>query len=181
MTCIVGFVEGARVWMGGDSAGVGGYALTVRADQKVFRNGPMLFGFTSSFRMGQLLRYALKVPHHEPDVDADRYMVTTFVDAVRECLKAHGFAKKESEVESGGTFLVGYRGELFCIHDDYQVAKAVDKFDACGCGQGVALGSLFSTSHMNGRNRAQMALEAAERLSAGVRSPFHIESLEADA
>lgn len=40
MTCIVGVVEGHTVWMGGDSAGVGGYALTVRADQKVFRNGP---------------------------------------------------------------------------------------------------------------------------------------------
>jgi hypothetical protein len=164
--------------MGGDSAGVGGYALTVRADLKVFRNGPMLFGFTSSFRMGQLLRYALKVPLHDPDVDIDRYMVTTFVDAVRECLKTHGFAKKTNEVEEGGTFLVGYRGQLFGIQDDYQVARQADRFDAVGCGYEIARGALFATEHMSGRNRVQMALEAAERFSAGVRGPFHIECLE---
>ncbi len=28
MTCIVGLVEGNTVWMGGDSAGLGGYDLT---------------------------------------------------------------------------------------------------------------------------------------------------------
>ena len=39
MTCIVGLVHGGKVYMGGDSAGVGGYCLTVRADEKVFRNG----------------------------------------------------------------------------------------------------------------------------------------------
>ena len=39
MTCIVGLVEKGNVYIGGDSAGVGGYSLTVRADRKVFRNG----------------------------------------------------------------------------------------------------------------------------------------------
>lgn len=40
MTCIVGFVEGDAVWMGGDSAGVGGYyALTVRSDERCFGMG----------------------------------------------------------------------------------------------------------------------------------------------
>lgn len=179
MTCIVGFVEGDKVWMGGDSAGVGGWSLTVRADSKVFRNGPMLFGFTSSFRMGQLLRYALKVPHHELDVDTDRYMATTFIDAVRECLKAHGAAKKTNEVEECGQFLVAYKGQLFCVHDDYQVARSLDSFDAVGCGHEIAKGALFTTSHLIGRDRAQMALQAAERFSAGVRAPFHIEALEA--
>ena len=42
MTCIAGFVENGTVWMGADSAGVGGDdGLTVRADRKLFRNGPM--------------------------------------------------------------------------------------------------------------------------------------------
>jgi hypothetical protein len=51
MTCIVGLVDGGRVWLGGDSAGVSGWDLTVRADRKVFRNGPYVMGFTTSFRM----------------------------------------------------------------------------------------------------------------------------------
>lgn len=176
MTCIVGYVEGNQIVMGGDSAGVGGYELIVRADQKVFRNGPMLFGFTSSFRMGQLLRYALTVPTHHPDVPIDTYMVTVFIDAVRTCLKDHGWASKSSERESGGTFLVGYQGRLFSVQDDYQVECAVDPYNACGCGAQVALGAMHA-SRLPGRERVQAALEAAERFSAGVRGPFHIEAM----
>ena len=179
MTCIVGFVEGATVWMGADSAGVAGYDLTVRADQKVFRNGPMLFGFTTSFRMGQLLRYALHIPDHDPRLDAEKYLSTTWVDAVRECLKNKGWASKKDERETGGTFLVGYKGRLFYVDDDYQVGESVDGFDACGCAGQIAKGVLFaSATHLTGRARVELALQAAERFSAGVRAPFHVLSLE---
>jgi ATP-dependent protease HslVU (ClpYQ) peptidase subunit len=177
MTCIAGVVDGGTVWIGGDSAGVGGYDLTVRSDQKVFRNGPMIFGFTSSFRMGQLLRWALTVPDHDPRVEPEKYMTTVFVDAVRECLKARGFAKCENQVETGGTFLVGYKGQLFHVDDDYQVGIPADGFYAVGCGGDIARGALFATDHLPGDERIRKALAAAERCSAGVRGPFHLESL----
>lgn len=178
MTCIVGFVEGHTVYMGGDSAGVGGYDLTVRADQKVFRNGPMLFGFTTSFRMGQLLRYALRVPDHDPRVSVEHYMVTAFIDAVRGCLKDKGWSRKVNDQEQGGSFLVGYQGRLFVVDDDYQVGYPVDGYDAVGCGAQIAKGALFATSHLSGRERIEVALRAAERCSAGVRGPFHIDTLD---
>src|SRR6266496_1329359 len=114
MTAIVGLVHEDRVYIGGDSAGVSGYDITVRADAKVFHNGPYLFGFTSSFRMGQLLRYALTPPIVN-STDLDRFMVTTFMDAVRECLKTGGWARKESEGETGGRFLVGINSQLYMI------------------------------------------------------------------
>lgn len=180
MTCIAGFVEGSTVWIGGDSAGVAGYDLTVRADQKVFRNGPMIFGFTTSFRMGQLLRYALTVPDHDPRQPVEKYMATTFVDAVRSCLKKHAFTTVKDGVEMGGTFLIGYSGRLFLIDEDYQVCETVDGFDACGCGAQIAKGALHATSHVGtvtGQARLELALSAAERHSAGVRRPFHFESL----
>lgn len=178
MTCIAAFIEDGAVWMGADSAGIGGYSLTVRADQKIFRNGPMLFGFTSSFRMGQLLRYALTVPHRHPDVPVDKFMSTVFVDAVRECLKSHGWARKREEVEEGGTFLVAYLGRLFCIQEDYQVAEALDPFDAVGCGHDIAKGALFATTQLRGQDRLKVVFDAAERYSAGVRAPFNFQSLE---
>lgn len=178
MTCIVGFVEGNTVWIGGDSAGVGGWSLTVRADVKVFKNGPMLFGFTTSFRMGQLLRWALTVPDHDPRVDIEKYMCTTFIDAVRECLKTHGWAEKDKEQESGGCFLVGYRGRLFKVDNDYQVGVPADGYDAAGCGDQIACGAMFAAAHLGGRERVELALRAAERFSAGVRGPFIVESLE---
>jgi ATP-dependent protease HslVU (ClpYQ) peptidase subunit len=178
MTCIAGFIEGSTVWIGGDSAGVAGYDMSVRADQKIFRNGPMLFGFTTSFRMGQLLRYALTVPDHDPRVDVAKWMSTTFIDAVRACLKTAGWAEKENERERGGTFLVAYKSRLFCVHGDYQVAEPLDGFFAVGCGDQVARGALFASEQLSGRARMEIVLHAAERCSAGVRGPFAIESLE---
>ena len=178
MTCIVGFIEGDDIWMGGDSAAASGWSLTVRADQKVFRNDSMLFGFTTSFRMGQLLRFALKIPDHDPRLEIEKYMTTCFIDAVRECLKAHGWASKEKESEQGGSFLVGYKGKLFRVDGDYQVGIPADGYDAVGCGGDIARGALFATPHLSGLSRADMALRAAERCSAGVRGPFHIEVLE---
>jgi ATP-dependent protease HslVU (ClpYQ) peptidase subunit len=172
MTAIVGLTHNGTVHIGGDSAGVSDWSLTIRADSKVFTNGPYAMGFTTSFRMGQLLRYALKAP--EPNGDLERFMVTTFVDAVRECLKEGGWATKDSEREEGGDFLVGVHGRLFSVHPDYQVGEAVDGFAAIGCGQEIALGALYTTARtrMAPEKRVKLALEAAERFSAGVRGPF---------
>jgi ATP-dependent protease HslVU (ClpYQ) peptidase subunit len=173
VTCIAGVVHGGQVFIGGDSAGVGpGWDLTVRADEKVFQNGAFLFGFTTSFRMGQLLRYVLTPPIPHEGQDVDRFMVGDFVNAVRTCLKDGGFATKDKEQEGGGTFLIGYRGRLYVIHDDYQVARPVNAYAAAGSGNSFALGSLFSTEGQPPEERVRTALSAAEAHSAGVRGPF---------
>lgn len=180
MTAIAGFCDQGHVWIGGDSAGVGGWDLTVRADQKVFRNGEFLFGFTSSFRMGQLLRYAFTPPAQKEAQDVAAFMVTDFINAVRECLKAGGYARKTNEEESAGQFLVGYRGRLFFVEGDYQVGESADGYDACGCGAQAAKGALWATreySWVDPTERLRVSLEAAEHHSAGVRGPFHMESI----
>lgn len=177
MTCIVGIAEGGKVYIGADSAGVGGLDLTVRADRKVFVNGDFVMGFTTSFRMVQLIQYAFNPPKRHPDKDVMAYMVTEFVDALRNCLKAGGFARRDSEVESGGVFLVGYAGRLFCIESDYQVGEALSGYDAVGCGASFAVGVLFATPGQPPEDRLRLALQAAEAHSAGVRNPFHIQSI----
>jgi ATP-dependent protease HslVU (ClpYQ) peptidase subunit len=178
MTCIVGLLDNNNIYMGGDSAGVGGYSLRIRKDEKVFINGEFIFGFTSSFRMGQLLRYSLKPPKRYQDIDIYSFMVNDFINSVRQCLKDGGYAEKDKERESGGTFLVGYQGRLFEISDDYQVAEVLDNFTSCGCGFDLALGSLYSTEGQKPEERVLIALEAAEKFSAGVRAPFNIKILE---
>ncbi|GAB5505802.1 MAG: hypothetical protein Rhirs2KO_09650 [Rhizobiaceae bacterium] len=179
MTCIVGLVENGAVYIGGDSAGVSDSYLTVRADRKVFRNSDFIMGFTSSFRMGQLLHRAFSPPQRHPDTDVEKFMVTEFVDAVRQCLKDGGYAEKHNEAERGGTFLVGYQGRLFRIDSDYQVGEAADAFDAVGCGHAIAQGALYANPAGRPLDRLKIALEAAERFSSGVRGPFHFETLEA--
>lgn len=175
MTCIAGVVENGIVYIGGDSAGVANYDLTVRADSKVFINGHFIMGFTSSFRMGQLLRYSFIPPDYDPRVEVDKYMVTTFIDAVRKCLKDGGYATTIDGEESAGTFLVGFNGRLFIIDSDYQVGESIDSFCSVGCGAPYAVGSLSSTSGKP-EERIRKALETAERFNAGVRGPFVIMS-----
>jgi hypothetical protein len=143
----------------------------------VFKNGGFLFGFTSSLRMGQLLRYSLQIPNRHPDKDLMAYMATEFVDAVRNCLKTGGFATKNSDAEQGGTFLVGHAGRLFRIEGDYQVGESRGDYDACGCGEFYACGALFANTAAAPLERVRQALAAAEAHSAGVRAPFHIESI----
>lgn len=172
MTVIVGLVHKGRVHLGGDSAGVCGYQLTVRRDPKVFSNGPYVMGFTSSFRMGQLLQHAFQAPH--PAGSLDQFMVTTFIDALRTCLKDGGWARKDSEQEQAGTFLVGVHGRLFVIQGDYQVGEPADGYAAVGCGDELALGALHATAtlDMPPRDRVATALAAADHHSAGVAGPY---------
>jgi len=177
MTCIVSLVEDRTVWMGADSAGVSGLSLSVRKDPKIYKVKEMLFGFTSSFRMGQLLGYKFIVPIHEDNLSIEEYMSTSFIDALRTTLKDGGYARTKDGAEEAGNFLVGYRGRIFNINSDYQVGENLVDYDAVGCGADIALGSLFSTSSRAPEDRITIALKAAEAFSAGVRGPFLVESI----
>jgi ATP-dependent protease HslVU (ClpYQ) peptidase subunit len=178
MTCIVGIETKDGVIIGGDSAGTGGYSQSIRVDEKVWEAGEFIFGFTSSFRMGQLLRYRLNPPRR-PDKDAtqaerDEWMTTEFIDAVRKLLKDGGYAKVENGVERGGTFLVGWRGTLYCVQRDFQVARTADGYDAVGSGGENAVGALFASDSLESKARVKLALEAATHFNAAVAPPFKI-------
>lgn len=175
MTCIAGIADGKRVVLGADSIGSNSHTKTARADRKVFRNGDFVMGFTSSYRMGQLLRYKFAPPRRHADTDVFAYMVVDFVEAVRTCLKQGGYARSDNGEDSGGTFLVGYQGRLFKIENDFQVGESVDGYDACGSGDEVALGALFATAGQGPHERVRKALEASAHFSRGVGPPFHIE------
>ncbi len=176
MTAIAGIVEEGSVWIGGDSAGVGGMSLQTRSDPKVFKNGEFVIGYTTSFRMGQILEHHLTAPPPYEGEHGIGYMIKRFIPTVKDVLSKHGFQTVKDGQHSGGTFLVGYRGELYQIQDDYQVARIRQTYHACGCGQDLALGSLHSTEafDLKPRDRITMALSAAAEFSAGVRGPFHV-------
>lgn len=170
MTCIVGLVDKGNVYIGGDSAGVAGLSVTIRADEKVFSNGPFIMGFTTSFRMGQLLRYKFDPPKQTQSQDDMSYMVTSFIDAARKCFTDNSFGEKGK----GGSFLVGYHGRLYTIDSDFQVGITRDQYDAVGCGSDLALGSLHTTQGKKPEARIVASLEAAAHFNAGVAPPFLI-------
>lgn len=176
MTAIAGIVQDGKVWIGGDSAGVAGYGLSVRADPKVFELDEFLIGYTSSFRMAQIIRYHVAPEPPKEGQSPFEYMVCSFVPLVRQAMKTHGYLKTEDGREEIGMFLAGWRGRLFSIQGDLQVGENALPYAACGCGEDLVLGSLHTTNRYDiaPTTRIQLALEAAEAFSAGVRGPFMI-------
>ena len=131
--------------------------------------------------MGQLLQYSLEIPEHPDGMRNHHYMATRFIDSVRKCLHDGGFAKKKEGIESGGTFLVAYRGSLFTIYDDYQVGEYADGYASVGCGCEFAYGAIHATEGESAMTRVKRALKAAAKFSAYVMPPFHVLRLKGDA
>lgn len=179
MTCIVGLVEpvSGSVFIGGDSAAVAGWQMET-AKSKVIRNPPFIAGYTTSFRMGQILQYHVRVPYPTDEEDIEEWAVIKFVPSLREAFKEHGFLKVKESQEESGTFLMGIRGHLFAMHDDFQALCL--PYSAVGSGATVALGSLFTTKDTDlcPLERVDIALRAAQAHNMGVREPFYICELD---
>lgn len=178
MTVIVGLAQKGVVYIGADSAAVSGYTNQVTALRKVFQVGEFLIGYTSSFRMGQILQYHLEVRQQQDGESDERYMVVAFIEAVRECLKSKGYARIDNNEETGGVFLVGYRGNIYEISSDFQVNHYDGGVAACGAGDSFALAVLLALKASPPMERIQRALEIASDLSPYVAPPFHIMRME---
>lgn len=174
MTCVIAIKSNGIVYMGADSAGSNLYTTRMRIDPKIYMVGAFMFGFTTSFRMGQLLGHSFVAPDRDPRVSTEKYMTTKFIDAVRTCLKDGGYASKVNENESGGVFLVAYEGRVFRIDSDYQVGEGALSYEAVGCGEDIAMGSLYTTAggSLSPVERIDVALKAAAAFSCGVEGPF---------
>ena len=180
MTCIVAVKSKDGVVIGGDSAAVSESYSTARADTKVFNSGPMVMGFTSSFRMGQILMTSFSPPEHDPRIEDYKFMCVDFVDAVMKTFDKKGWGHKSDNVQTGGHFLVGYKGEIYQIQSDFQVGKPIELYSAVGCGEEFALGSLWNsfgeTDTLPTRAAAEKAitnaLDAACKFSGWVKPPY---------
>ena len=180
MTCVIGYKTKDRLYIASDSLSVGNGTIIVRKDSKVFRNKDFIIGFTSSFRMGNLLRYKFIPPEHPKSMSADKYMNTLFIDEVRRILKDGGYTTISENKESGGMFLVGYRDELYKIDSDFQIAIHVDNYMAIGCGEDYALGAMSILHNCNSKPESKLkkAMEMAKKFCWGVGGPTRIISMQ---
>lgn len=168
--------------MGCDSLGSNGYRKAVEGSAKAFHNETMknvVIGGTTTFRHLDLLRYTDKLfdkvdKYENPSVD-HKYMVTKFIPKIIDLFKT-GVVDVE-EKNRGANFIVGVDNKLFEIQDDYSVLEPLDGICAVGCGEDVAMGSLYATQNDNTKTipeKISLALEAAEHLLCGVQRPFRI-------
>ena len=182
MTCIVSYRDQNKIYIGGDTCAVSGLFVNNRLDPKVFKNKNMLMGYAGSFRLGQIMRFAFKPPKHEKDKDTYEYMCVDFVKAMQRCLEKNGHAghNKKEEREASGQLLVGYKGSLYEIYEDYQVGLSAEVFSSIGCGSELAIGAMHALEKMPKilpEEKLRIALEAAARFNGGVSAPFTILSI----
>jgi ATP-dependent protease HslVU (ClpYQ) peptidase subunit len=173
MTCIIGLSENGQVYMGADSCASNGWEARITKLPKMFRVGKFLIGFTGSIRMGQILQYHLDIPPQGEEPD-EEYLVRIFVETVREALKEYGYAKIENNQEKGGSFLIGYKGKLFCFDSDFQINSFKEDIDAVGSGREYALGAMMALKDLKPEDRIKRSLEIASEFSIYVRKPFFI-------
>lgn len=182
MTCIAAVVHGHNIYMGGDSAGISDdsvYSLGIGAEAKIWENNGILFGASGSFRVSQVLRWQLQVPQYDKDREPLEYLTGPLITTMREVLQLHGTLavwEEDSTENIDGSLLLGFCGRVFEIFGDFGVGELVHGYGSVGCGSPIAMGNLAATESLNikPKKRITMALEAAERHSAGVRGPYTI-------
>lgn len=176
MTCIVGLIHDNVVYIGGDSASSSDNQVSVRKDSKVFKHGDAVIGFTTSWRMGQILRYEMSPFAISSGQDAHQELVRTYVPALRKVAKDAGCMQQHNSADYLGTFLIGVAGRLFYVDSDFQVGEPMTPYWAVGSGAAYALGALAATmqTSLDPHARIEHAIGAAEQFSPFVRKPINI-------
>lgn len=183
MTCIAAVVApDGSIYMGGDSAGVtddSTYSLGIGIESKIWEKDGVLFGCCGSFRVAQVIRWQMNVPPYNPAGEPLEYLTGPLITAMRESLREHGSLTtwEEDATESiDGGVLLGFCGRVFEIYGDFGVGELIHNYGSIGCGSPIGMGNLAATESLDikPKKRITMALEAAERHSAGVRGPMTI-------
>lgn len=179
MTAIVAIVEDGVVYMGADSAASNGSFIFEVQDCKIFNVRDFMIGYTTSFRMGQILEYCFNPPEQTSSQDTLQYMVSSFVPSLMDTFEHYGFLSP-GPPKNGGNFLVGYRGDLFEIQNDFSVLRSANGYAAVGSGQDYCYSSLFTSLDfdISPVDRLELALSSASHFSTTVQGPFHISSME---
>ena len=147
MTCIVGMLKDGVVYMAGDHIGTDGYDVEIQRRSKVFRNREFVVGYTSSFRMGQILEHVWTPPKQPKSCkDLTEYMVKYVVPSLIKVFDDEKFIQNSGDAKRsgqafGGEFLIGYKGHLFKIQSDFAVLECTYPFDSIGAGEDFAKGA----------------------------------------
>src|ERR1017187_8470987 len=141
MTCIIGLLDDNICYIGGDTFASNHHNGFNCNRSKVFKVDNFIIGGTTSFRLLDLLEFSFSPKKPYDNEDMDKYIRTDFINEVRKCLTSGGLKKNNNGVESGGTFLVGYKNNLWKIQDDFSVIN-IFPYAVIGSGEYVAIGSL---------------------------------------
>jgi hypothetical protein len=138
MTLIVGvdltLDKKKYLYMAGDKCGSNGFTKDLYIKPKIFKRNNLAFGYTSSYRMGQILEYA-KISKDLPDWTVESNVYTSFVDWAKVAMKEGGYLKETNGVSQGGNFIFYNGKSLYEVQDDFSLLIPEDGLLAVGAGE----------------------------------------------
>lgn len=163
--------------MGGDSQYLDGWYKVKSTNPKIFRLGDMLIGTERSQRVSDIIQYQMNDTMGDDWPDPADYLVQWFIPKLREALKIGGaMVFKEGTEEMDAVVMIGYKGRLFFIGEDFTLSQIGSDYEAIGAGARYAMGYLYAMQKalFLPEELIENALKCAAHFSAAVSAPFTI-------
>lgn len=177
MTCIVGLVDGDKIYMGCDSRVSAGSSVLECEHKKIYKvNDKMMIGTAGDVRYANVIRHVFSPPDPLENQSNMDYLCSLFVPKLMKCLDTEKCMEVDKNVgKVPGRIILTYNGKLYSIARDYCVLEHPSYY-AIGSGGDYALGSLYMTEGIgiDPVIRINKALDAACKFDAGCAPPFTI-------
>lgn len=156
MTCIIAHTDGVSSFLAGDKLGSNGFTKTVQTEPKVFEKEfiklhddgltrtkeVMALGYTTSFRMGQLLNYNLNLPEQDASQTFSQYLVLKVIPIIRQMFKEEWGARDASQDVGGGQFIILHNHTIYEVQEDFSVLQPKTRITAVGSGTYHAIAAM---------------------------------------
>lgn len=169
MTAIVGFTDGKNIYIAGDSLGSNDCNKNEMQSPKVFKLKDFIFGYSGTFRFGEILQYEFIPPDHKEGLTDKAYLVTSFIPKLRETLERCKYVKSD-EKEGNGLFILGYNSKLYKIQSDWSVLEPTCRYVSIGSGNEYCQGAMFILKDIDSIKPKDKVIKAIE--SASKHNPF---------
>lgn len=185
MTCVVALKdeETRRIYMAADSIGMctDTYEKYIIKDPKIFykndKNGHrMLFGYSGSFRVGQVLKSELKIPTVLNTHPMD-YLIKKLIPNMQDILESHKVSINEETPNSETlSLLITIKDRIFSIENNWSIIESTENYASVGIAGKFAMGYLYATEDTDipASARIYNSVEAATKFSAASSMPCHV-------
>ena len=169
MTCILATISKGKVHMIGDMCGSNGFThKNYTKNVKVFKNGDFLVGYTTCYRMGQILEYSWETPTKSLDYSDDVYLYKHVVNSLKTAFDTNSFGHKKGKSFSGGNFLLGWKGRILEVQDNLSILEH-EYFASVGCGEYFANASMATQMELGvNEDNPELFLSTALKVTSGL-------------
>lgn len=159
MTCIIAHATRTSSFIAADKLGSNNFTKAIQSEPKIFEKefdsrvleegfiptihkDTMTIGYTTSFRMGQLLKHCLVLPEKQPTQSFKEYLVQSVVPAIRTLFREEWGSRADNQDVGGGQFIILHKHKIYEIHEDFCVLEPKNNISAVGSGAYHAIAAM---------------------------------------